>query len=137
MKLKPAGMALGLAGNLALGWGLYHLLGIGSCGGEYPACPSEATPYFIALPLGIIASVIAAFVGGGFFAFTGVFASVGIASLLRGINGGVGPEEVTGTIASVPVEQTWVTELARLNDLRMAGALTDEEFVRAKEKLLA
>jgi hypothetical protein len=274
MKLKPAGLLLGSAGNVALAWGLYHLLGIGSCGGEYPACPSEATPYFIAVPVGIIASILGVFLGGGGLAFVGIFGAVGAASLLRGFNGGVGPEGDTvfpfvfggffivpallplllmafgrrrleraerlvaegrrgiatvtrvddtgitindnprvklhvriepedgsapfegekaivvsrvaipragdrypawydaqdpsnfglgtevephapadvrallakaaklpdpmpGTITAVPVEQTWVTELGRLNDLRLQGALTDEEFARAKDKLLA
>jgi hypothetical protein len=87
--LKPQGMLLGLAGNIAFGWGLYNLMGIGSCGGEYAPCPSEATPYFLAIPAGIIASVAATFIGGGIFAFTGIFATVGIASILRGLNGGV------------------------------------------------
>jgi hypothetical protein len=87
--MKPGGMLLGLLGNVAFGWGLYKLMGIGSCGGDYAPCPSEATPYFLAIPAGIIASVVATFIGGGVFAFTGIFATVGIASILRGFNGGV------------------------------------------------
>lgn len=275
MKLKPAGLLLGLGGNAAFAWGLYHLLGIGSCGGDLPPCPTEATPYFLAIPAGIIASVVATFLGGGIFAFSGTFAAVAVASLLRAANGGVDgdttfplvfglgfaaatllpvllgalavrgrrraarlvaegergiatvlsvqdtgvtindnprvkltvridPERggapiegskaitvprvaiprpgdrypawydaqdpshfglgtdvqadapadvralfakaaapVPGEITAVPVaapsaarQQEWVSELGRLNDLRLAGALTDEEFTRAKDKLL-
>src|SRR5687767_7465778 len=95
MKLKPAGVLLSVAGNVALAWGLYNLLGIGSCGGEYAPCPSEATPYFIAVPFGIIASILGVFLGGGGLAFIGIFGAVGVASVLRGFNGGVGTEGET------------------------------------------
>ncbi len=293
MKPKPVGIVITLTGNLLFGWGLYNLMSIGSCGGYYAPCPSDSWPFFVAVPVGILLSMIAIFAGGGGFAFLGIFATVGITSILTGFEGGVGGEgsdggdvfafvfggfflipvllpllliplgrrklrraerlvedgdrgvatvlavhdtgvtvngnprvkltlriepedgspaiqrhktitasrvdiprpgdaypvwydpkdpkatglgidvepaappgvralfekarraeaaqEIRGTITPVPVPasppasppapapvaQDWVTELARLNDLRLAGALTDEEFTRAKEKLLA
>ncbi len=95
-KIKPAGVAISIAGNVALAWGLYNLLGIGSCGGYGLApCPSSATPYFIAVPVGIITSIIGIFLGGGGLAFVGIFGAVGVASILRGFNGGVGAEGET------------------------------------------
>lgn len=255
MKLKPLGMALGLAGNLALGWGIYTVMGIGSCGGAYPPCPGGAALSIAAIPVGIIVSVIAIFLGGA-LSFIGVFAAVGIASILRGLIGGVGGDGDTifpfvfggffllptllpilfipfakrarrrgerlkaigrhgiGTVTGVqdtgvavnnnprvrltldiepadggasfvheearivprvdipragdryrvlfdpddpshlaigqelraetppaperpPAQQDWVNELGSLNDLRLQGALTDEEFTKAKDRLLS
>jgi hypothetical protein len=87
-KTRPVGLLLGLAGNAAIAWGLFHLMQIGSCGDiGQPSCPSDAWPYFVALPLGIIVSVISVFLGGGAFAFAGVFLAVGIGSLAAGIWG--------------------------------------------------
>ena len=282
MKPKPLGFAMALVGNLLFGWGLYNLMAIGSCGGHYAPCPADSWPFFLAVPVGILLSVIAIFAGGGPLAFLSIFTTVGVTSLLQGFNGGVpgeggdvfsfvfggifmlplvfslwlvvagrrklrkaerlvtdgkrgvatvtdvhdtgvtvngnprvkltlriepedgGPAfqrhktivasridiprpgrtypawyypddpkatglgtdlepgappdirtlfqkaaraqaapppapvpEVQGTITHVPARQDWVSELGRLNDLRLQGALTDEEFSRAKEKLLA
>lgn len=283
MKPKPVGIVVTLTGNLLFGWGLYNLMLIGSCGGYYAPCPDNSWPYFVALPVGILISMIAIFAGGGGLAFLNIFTTVGVASILAGVNSDTGGEvfpfvfggffmlplvlalvmipmgkrkvrraerlvetgkrgvatvldvhdtgvtvnenprvkltlriepedggpaiqrhktilasriaiprpgdtypvwydpdnpkltglgtdldeaaappdiralfdrarrsrqapavpepapapEVNGTITPAPVKQDWVTELARLNDLRLAGALTDEEFTRAKEKLLA
>ena len=89
MKRQHVGIAVGLLGNFMFGWGLYHLMGIGSCGGPYPACPGSAWVYFVALPVGIIVSILSIFVGGGLIFLT-TFGAVGVASILRGINGGVG-----------------------------------------------
>ena len=263
MKRTAIGTGIVLTGNLMFGWGLYHLMGIGSCGGVYPECPSSSWPYFVALPVGILLSITGIFVG-GLIGFVSLFATVGIASIWRGIDGGVGGEGDTtfayvfGAFFLVPsvlpllfipfgkrrkeraerlrregkkgvatvtaVEDTnvtinddprvllrlsvqpnnadpafegekalvvsrvdvprvgdrypvwydpqdpsrfdlgnriqaaqpasspspsteaapaaahstdWVTELGRLNDLRLSGALTDEEFTRAKDRLLA
>jgi hypothetical protein len=88
-RTKPVGLFVGLLSNIALGWGIYHLLEIGNCGGQYPPCPASAAPYFLALIGGILGSIVAIFLGGGIFAFTGIFASIGLASLLRAANGGV------------------------------------------------
>src|SRR5690349_12428916 len=87
-KTRPVGLVLGLAGNAARGWGLYHLMEIGSCGDiGQPSCPADAGPYFVALPLGIIVSVISVFFGGGAIVFAGVFLAVGVGSLAAGIWG--------------------------------------------------
>ena len=87
-KTRPLGLLMGLAGCAAFGWGIYNLMGIGSCGGEYPPCPAEATPWFIAVAVGIVVAILSIFAGGGGIAFMGIFATVGIASLLRAANGG-------------------------------------------------
>ena len=259
MKRQRIGLAVGLLGNLAFGWGLYNLMGIGSCGGVNPPCPDSAWPYFLAVPVGMIVSIVSVFVG-GWILFATAFATVGVAMILRGINGGIGAEGgstflfIFGAVFLVPVllplifkpfakrekrrsawlraqgkkgvatvtavEDTgvtvnenpgvrlklsiqpnnadpafegeksmvvsrvdvpragdrypvwydpqdttkfemgnkigapepaatpepaetperpteWVTELAKLNDLRLSGALTDEEFTRAKDRLLS
>lgn len=259
MKRQHAGIAVGLLGNFMFGWGLYHVMGIGSCGGVHPECPSASWPYFVAMPAGIIVSICSIFVGGPII-FATTFATVGIASILRGINGGVGGDgdttfpfvfgaffllpallpillipftrrsrrrakrlmtegrKATATVTAVsdtgvtinddprveltlsiqpddggaafeatrkltvsrleiprpgdrypvfydpaeparfqmgslplaplppspaadatpqPTETEWVSELGRLNDLRLSGALTDEEFTRAKDRLLS
>jgi hypothetical protein len=84
-KTKPLGLLLGLAGNAAIAWGLFHLMEIGSCGDiGQPACPADAWPYFVALPLGIIVSVISIFLGGGALMFGGVFLAVGVGSIAAG-----------------------------------------------------
>ena len=83
-KTRPLGLVLGLAGCAAFGWGLYTLLGIGSCGGDYPECPSEA----IALPLGLVTAIVAIFLGGGGVIFLSIFVTIGVASLLRAANPG-------------------------------------------------
>src|SRR6266511_2992062 len=80
---KPLGLLLGLAGNAALGWGLYHLIQIGSCGDVgQQSCPSDAWPYFVALPVGILVSVISIFLGGGALVFGGVFPFFGLLPLV-------------------------------------------------------
>ena len=87
-KTKPFGVILGLAGNAALAWGLFHLMEIGSCGDiGQPSCPADAWPYFVAVPLGIIVSVISVFFGGGAIAFAGVFLAIGVGSLAAGLWG--------------------------------------------------
>lgn len=79
------GLVVGLIGNLLIGVSLFHLIQVGSCGNGYDgACPSELTPYFIALPVGIITSVIGVFMGGGVIAFCGVFVSIGLGALAAG-----------------------------------------------------
>jgi hypothetical protein len=87
-KTKPLGLLLGLAGNAALAWGLFHLMEIGSCGNPgQQACPADAWPYFVAVPLGIIVSVISVFLGGGATVFGGVFLAVGVGSIAAGLWG--------------------------------------------------
>ena len=75
-RLKLRGVLIGLMGNAAIAWSLFHLLQIGSCGGAgVPACPADAWPYFVALPVGILVSVLGIFMGGGAIAFCGVCSS--------------------------------------------------------------
>ena len=258
MKRQRIGIVTGLLGNLLFGWGLYHTMRIGTCGGIYAPCPSYGWIYIVAVPAGMIVSMISIFAG-GLVIFATTFGTVGVASILVGINGGVGAEGDTtfplvfgaiflvpallplffipsarrqkkqgaqlrargkkavatvmavedtgGTVnenphvrlklsivpngaggafegetamvvsrvdvprpgdrypvwydpqdttkfeignkiqaaepAAVPEPQAperpteWVSELGKLNDLRLSGALTDEEFNRAKDRLLA
>ena len=79
------GLIIGLIGNVLIGVSLYHLIQVGSCGNGYDGpCPSSLTPYFIALPAGIVISLVGIFMGGGIFAFCGVFVSIGIGALAAG-----------------------------------------------------
>ncbi|HEX8364702.1 MAG TPA: DUF3592 domain-containing protein [Allosphingosinicella sp.] len=79
------GLIVGLIGNLLIGVSLYHLIQVGNCGNGYNAdCPSSLTPYFIALPVGILTSVAGIFMGGGIVAFSGVFVSIGLGALAAG-----------------------------------------------------
>ena len=92
-------MLLGLAGCAALAWGLFHLIEIGSCGDVgQQSCPSDAWPYFVALPVGIMVAVLSIFLGGGAFVFAGIFLAVGIGSLAAGI---WGDNEETQTFAFI------------------------------------
>src|SRR4029079_10496385 len=87
MKIKPFGLALGVLGCIMIALSLHKLILNGSCGGpQYAACPTELTPYFIMLPVGIICCVASIFFGGAFFAFLGIFLSVGIGALWAGID---------------------------------------------------
>jgi hypothetical protein len=47
------------------------------------------------------------------------------------------PAASAAPAASPPPELDWVEQLGRLNELRLAGALSDEEFELAKQKLLS
>ena len=79
------GLMVGLIGNVLIGVSLYHLIQVGNCGNGYNAdCPSSLTPYFIALPVGILTSVVGIFMGGGIVAFCGVFLSIGLGALAAG-----------------------------------------------------
>ena len=83
--ISARGLIVALVGNVLIGVSLYHLIQVGSCGNGYDAaCPSSLTPYFIALPVGIITSVIGIFIGGGAIAFCGVFVSIGLGALAAG-----------------------------------------------------
>ena len=85
---KPAGLIIGLLGCLAFGWGLYNLMEIGSCGDVTTgACPPGSWKYFVALPVGILTAVGAIFAGGGGIVFMGIFATVGISSILSALVG--------------------------------------------------
>lgn len=51
-------IVVGLAASVALAWGLHGVAQLSSCGGygQQP-CPPEATPYFIALIVGLMVSI--------------------------------------------------------------------------------
>lgn len=83
---KPIPLVLGLAGLGAFSWGLYHLLLIGSCGGEYPACPPGSWKYFVAVAAGLPVGIIATIAGGGALTFMGTFLAVGVTSLVAALS---------------------------------------------------
>lgn len=61
---KIIAILLALAGCATVAWGLHGLMQIGSCGGDgAPPCPSEATPYAIAVAAGLPAAILAGVVG--------------------------------------------------------------------------
>src|SRR5690606_14548871 len=71
----------GLAGCVAAAWGLHGLMLIGDCGGEgAPACPPEATPFAIAVAVGIPAAIISG-IAGGKFTLIGLFAAGSVGAL--------------------------------------------------------
>jgi len=81
-RLKLRGVLVGLVGNVMIAASLFHLLQIGSCGGiGAPDCPNEILPYIVALPVGILVSILGIFMGGGAVAFAGVFLAVGLGSM--------------------------------------------------------
>ncbi|HLV57292.1 MAG TPA: SHOCT domain-containing protein [Natronosporangium sp.] len=72
---RVAGL-VGLAGGVAVAWGLRGLLLTGDCGGEgTPPCPPEAAPYFVAVGVGIPVVILAGIVGRTLAIF-GVFPAV-------------------------------------------------------------
>lgn len=78
---KPTGLIIGLIGNLLVGYAIYSLLsGVGCVAGAL-TCNEAMTPAMLLLPIGIIASVIGVFLGGGIFSFTGLFLAIGVGSM--------------------------------------------------------
>lgn len=87
-KPKPLGVLLGVAGSAMLALGIYKLAQTGSCGGAgLPPCPIEDIPYMLLMPLGIVLTVVAAFVGGGYYTFTLTFLAIGVGGLASGLVG--------------------------------------------------
>ena len=92
-RLKLRGVLVGLLGNVAIAASLFHLMQIGSCGGiGAPPCPASAAPYIVALPVGILVSILGIFMGGGAIAFAGVFLAVGLGSMAAAAFGAPGKE---------------------------------------------
>ncbi len=82
-RIKIAGLLVGLIGNVAMGYALYTLLGGAGCVTSLNAtvCNDAMTPGMIALPAGIILSMIGMFMGGGFLVFCGLFLAIGLGSM--------------------------------------------------------
>lgn len=83
---KPFGIILGLMGNFAMAWGISKLVANGSCGGELPACPDSLNSAFLLVFGGIFVSMAGIFFGGGVFSFFGIFISIGIGSIIAGLD---------------------------------------------------
>lgn len=92
MRLLPRPFAgtVGLVGAVAAGWGLYHLMLIGSCSTPpsdgLPPCPPGSEVYFFAVFGGLFSAVPAIIFGGGAPVFLGVFTSIGIAGVMAGLS---------------------------------------------------
>lgn len=72
---------VGVAGSVAAAWGLRGLMLTGSCGGEgAPPCPPEATPYFIAVAVGLSVAILAGIFGRTVTSFL-IFPAVGVGAL--------------------------------------------------------
>jgi len=82
-KIKIAGLIVGLVGNGLMAYALYTLLGGAGCATSLDPSPCEAamTPGMIALPAGIILSMVGIFMGGGFYVFSGLFIAIGLGSM--------------------------------------------------------
>jgi hypothetical protein len=91
------GMVVSVAGSLAVGWGLRHLLLIGDCGGPgLPDCPAGATPYFLAVTIGLAAAIIGGIVTRSPATFL-VFPAVGAGALWAAVDL-TGPARTTALI---------------------------------------
>jgi hypothetical protein len=82
MRLKPFGVALGLLGNVMIAIAMRRLLISVSCAGLDQSCTDSIGSAAGILPIGIILSTVAVFLGGGAVAFLGTFFGIGIGALL-------------------------------------------------------
>lgn len=75
------GSVLSLSGSLAVGWGVRHLVTFGPCGGDgVPSCPPEATPYAIAVAVGLPLAIIGGLIGRRLTTFA-LFPAIGVGAL--------------------------------------------------------
>jgi hypothetical protein len=82
IRLKPFGVALGLLGNVMIAIAMRRLLISVSCAGLDSSCTDDIGSAAGILPIGIILSTVAVFLGGGAIAFLGTFFAIGIGALL-------------------------------------------------------
>lgn len=85
-RLLPA--LIGIAAGLFAGWGLYHLLLIGSCstppGPGEVACPPGSEQYFFAIAGGMVGGIVSTIAGGSWVSFYALFAGIGGAGVAAG-----------------------------------------------------
>jgi hypothetical protein len=80
------GGLVGLAGSAAVAWGIHGLMLIGNCGGDgAPPCPPEATPYFVAVAVGLPAAILAGIFGRTITTFA-IFPAVAVGALWAGMD---------------------------------------------------
>jgi len=80
--VRPVGLAVGVLGNVFIGVAIFHLLQQGSCGDfGQPTCSAGTGWYVALLPVGIIASMLGIFLGGGGVMFGTTFLAVGLGAM--------------------------------------------------------
>jgi hypothetical protein len=83
-----SGLVLGAASGLLVGWGIYHMMLIGSCstppGPGEVACPPEVIQYILALIGGVFVGVAAAAASNGLGVFA-IFGGIGLGGILAGL----------------------------------------------------
>lgn len=126
---KVIATVIGIAGSIAVAWGLHGLMLIGNCGGyRYPECPPESTPYFIAMAVGMPAAIIAGIIGARTIAF-GLFPAVAIGAFWAGFDMPAGERGVAfligGIFAAVMLVPFAFVPLAALKRRRAARLLAE------------
>ncbi len=96
--LKLSGLIVGLIGNVAVAYALFTLIRGSGCIGPASACNDAAMPGLIALPVGIVASVIGQSMGGGFWILCGLFLAIGAGSMAAGALSNVSETQTFGWI---------------------------------------
>ena len=133
VKSKPIPLLIGLAGIGAFAWGLYHLMLIGSCGGEgVQPCPPGSGKYFVGVSAGMPIAIIATIAGGGGITFVGMFLAVGASSIAAGLSGdATEPGQETflfifgGAFALSALVPLLLVPFARQKAKRAAGLVTN------------
>lgn len=89
VKLRTAGMILGLAGCGVTGYALFTILASAGCmpALKESACPPPGALPLAALPLGIVLAVAGMLMGGGAIVFASLFLAIGLAALAVGALG--------------------------------------------------
>jgi hypothetical protein len=96
--VRSVGTAVGLLGNVLIGVAIFHLLQQGSCGDfGQPTCPAGLGWYVAMIPIGIIASMVGMFLGGGFL-FGTTFLSVGLGAMAAAAFGSNGSMRAFGWV---------------------------------------
>lgn len=78
---KPLGLALGIAGSLLTGYGIFSVLRATGCTTSGADCFSAMSSSVWMLPAGITLATIGITIGGGPIAFAGLFVAVGLGAM--------------------------------------------------------
>jgi len=87
-KKNIVGLVIGLLGCALTGYALFSILSSAGCAASFDkACAGDVFSSVWMLPVGIIASMVGMFMGGGALVFSGLFLSIGAGALMVGILG--------------------------------------------------